>query len=264
MVMGTTARGVCPAILAGGLGTRLRSEVGDRPKVIATVDGRPFLAYLLDRLLAAGFDEAVLLVGYGADQVRTTFGERYGRLRLQYSVEPWPLGTAGAVRLAESFIQDRTVLLLNGDSYCDANLSAFLSFHTGHRGGTSLSLAEVRDAARFGRVCLEKSGRVVRFEEKQPAGPPGWINAGVYLFDPALVRDIPGDRPVSLERDVLPAWVARGEVYGFLAGGRFIDIGVPDSYRGAEAFFRGQERPAGLPATDPVGSAFAAHADSTT
>src|SRR5690242_14144702 len=98
--MAAIPQGVSAAILAGGLGTRLRSVVADRPKVLAPVGGRPFLTYLLGQLARAGVQEVVLLVGYGADQVRSTFGADYDGLRLLYSEETAPLGTGGAVRLA--------------------------------------------------------------------------------------------------------------------------------------------------------------------
>jgi dTDP-glucose pyrophosphorylase/GT2 family glycosyltransferase len=236
--MPVTPGDVCPAILAGGLGTRLRPAVGRIPKVLAPVGGRPFLAYLLDQLADAGFDEAVLLVGYGAAQLREAFGERYGQLRLTYSAEPEPLGTGGAVRLALPHFGGRPVLLLNGDSYCEVELHRLLAFHTTHAGRASLCVAEVPDAARYGRVNCATDGQVVRFEEKQSDGSPCRINAGVYLLDAALVEAIPAGRAVSLEREMLPAWTDYGEVYGFAGTGRFIDIGVPESYHAAGAFFR--------------------------
>ena len=120
---------VTAAILAGGLGTRLRPAVADRPKVLAPVGGRPYLTYLLDQLAGAGVREVVLLTGYAADEVRDALGDRYGRMRLRYSVEPAPLGTAGALRLALPLLAAPAVLLLNGDSYCDADLGAFRRSH---------------------------------------------------------------------------------------------------------------------------------------
>jgi NDP-sugar pyrophosphorylase family protein len=231
-VMARTPDEITAAILAGGLGTRLRSVVADRPKVLAPVAGRPFLARLLDQLAAAGLDEVVLLVGYGADQVRATFGDRYGRLRLRYSAEPHPLGTGGAVRHAlPQFERDR-VLLLNGDSFCDFDPVAFVS----RVSGVGMVLAEVDETSRYGRVEVGPGGRVRGFAEKAAGGGPGRINAGVYLFPTARLADLPADRPLSWERDVLPGWVAVGKVVGY-SGGRFIDIGTPESFAEAEAFF---------------------------
>ncbi|MDB5311902.1 MAG: nucleotidyl transferase domain protein [Gemmataceae bacterium] len=233
--MAAGVSGVSAAILAGGLGTRLRSVVADRPKVLAPVGGRPFLTYLLDQLARTGVRETALLVGYAAGRVQSTFGADYAGMRLRYSVEPTPLGTGGAVRLALPLLREDIVLLMNGDSFCDVDLDAVLTFHRGH-GGASLVLAEVADASRYGRVLAGPDGRVVRFAEKGSGQEAGRINAGVYVFGRALIESIPPDRPVSLERDVLPGWVATGRVRGF-PGGRFIDIGTPESYAEAEAFF---------------------------
>ncbi len=228
---------VTAAVLAGGLGTRLRSVVADRPKVLATVAGRPFLAYLLDRLEQAGIENTVLLVGFQAEQVRNTFGDKYGRMSLHYSNEPEPRGTAGAVRLALPLLTTETVLVLNGDSYCDLDIAAYLEFHRSHGHGASIALTQVENASRFGRVHLGDDDRVIRFEEKDPIPAPGWINAGIYLIQRKLIGTIATGLAVSMERDVLPTWVEQGDVRGYRGGGRFIDIGVPESYGAAAAFF---------------------------
>jgi NDP-sugar pyrophosphorylase family protein len=209
--------------------------VADRPKVLAPVRGRPFLAHILDRLAAASVREVVLLTGHGAAQVEEVMGDSHAGMRLTYSLEPAPLGTAGAVRLALPRLSS-TFLLLNGDSYCDVDLGAFLRSHRRRGAGASLVLARVPDPARFGTVRLGEGGRVVRFEEKRPGGR-GWINAGIYLIDRSLVEALPPLQPASLERDLLPAWVAGGHVRGFRSGGRFLDIGTPESYAEADAFF---------------------------
>ncbi len=228
--------GASVAILAGGLGTRLRPAVGDRPKVLAPVHGRPFLAYLLDRLAGAG--EVVLLTGHGAGQVRAAFGASYASLRLVYSEEPSPLGTAGALRRALPLLGAETILLLNGDSFCDVDLAELGRCHRACGAALTMALAQVADASRFGRVALGPGGRVLRFEEKREEKSSGWVNAGVYLLRRALVEDaVPDGRPVSLEREVLPALAARGLVHGFLASGRLLDIGTPESYAEAERFF---------------------------
>jgi NDP-sugar pyrophosphorylase family protein len=228
--------GVTAAILAGGLGTRLKSVMADRPKVLAPVAGRPFLVRLLDQLTRVEVSEAVLLVGFGAEQVRSALGNRYGGLRLSYSTESSPCGTGGAVRLALPLLSGEFILLMNGDSFCDLDLRAFAQFHRG-RGGVSIALARVEDASRYGLVQLGSNDQLVQFEEKTQNGKPGWINAGVYMIDRSLIDAIVPNKPSSLERDFLPAQVAAGNVYGFRCTGRFIDIGTPESYAEAGAFF---------------------------
>ncbi len=228
---------VTGAILAGGLGTRLRPRIADRPKVLAPVRGRPYLAYLLDQLAAAGVRRVVLLTGYLAEQVRQTVGDAHAGMRLAYSVEPVPLGTGGALRHALPYLSSPTCLLLNGDSFCAAPLPDFADFHRRRAADASMVLVRRRDCSRFGRVHLSPDGRVLRFEEKPPDGGPGWINAGVYLLQRALIEEIPPDRPLSLERDLLPGWLGRRRLWALPCRGRFLDIGTPESYARAEAFF---------------------------
>jgi D-glycero-alpha-D-manno-heptose 1-phosphate guanylyltransferase len=228
---------VTGAILAGGLGTRLRARIADRPKVLAPVRGRPYLAYLLDQLAAAGVRRAVLLTGFLAEQVRETFGDAHAGMRLDYSVEPEPLGTGGALRRALPYLTSPTCLLLNGDSFCEAPLPDFADFHRRQAADASLVLSRSEDCSRFGRVHFEAGGRVVRFEEKPPDGGAGWINAGVYLLQRASIAEVPPDRPLSLERDLLPSWLGRRRLCAFPCPGRFLDIGTPESYARAEAFF---------------------------
>jgi len=226
-------------VLAGGLGTRLRSVVTDRPKVLALVAGRPYLAHLLDQLADAGLRRVVLCTGYRADQVRATFGTRYRELELLYSEEDRPLGTAGALRLALPQADSEILLVLNGDSYCAADLSAFWRFHEGHRGSghsASLVLTRVASTRRYGRVEINSNGAVTRFLEKGAVDGPGLINAGIYLLDRGVVEPIPAAQPVSLERDMFPSWIA-GSLYGFAASSAFIDIGTPESYAAADRFF---------------------------
>ena len=228
---------VSAAVLAGGLGTRLRAVVPDCPKVLAPVAGRPFLTHLLDRLVRSGVREVVLLTGHAAEQVRAALGDEYAGMRLAYSVEPAPLGTAGAVRHALPHFRTETVLLLNGDSYCDVDLRAFRRFHAKKEVGASLVLTPVRDASRFGQVEAADDGRVIRFAEKGPSAAAGWINAGMYLLPRTLLESLDPMQPASLERGLFPAWAAAGRIRGFRAVGRFIDIGTPQSYAEAEAFF---------------------------
>ncbi len=228
--------GVTAAILAGGLGTRLRSAVADRPKVLAPVAGRPFAAYLLDSLAAAGVRRAVLLTGFRGDQVRLTLGNRFGEMELAYSEEASPLGTGGALRAALDQLDSDTIILLNGDSYCRVGLAAFLAFHRRRRAEASMALVRVENAARFGRVTTALGGRVTAFAEKEATRRPGWINAGVYLLKRSLISEIPTDRPISLERDLLPGWIRRRTVYGRRGREPFLDIGTPKSYAAAADF----------------------------
>jgi len=231
---------VTAAILAGGLGTRLRSVVADRPKVLAGIRGRPFLAFLLDQLADAGLRNAVLCTGYMGHEVRAAFGDSHRGVRLAYSQEPAPLGTGGAIRLAAEQLASPSALVLNGDSYCQLDVGAFWADHCAAGSRATLALVRVDDASRFGQVELDPSHRILRFEEKGARTGAGWINAGMYLIDRQWIEAIPAGRAVSLEREVFPGWIDRG-LRGWPGSGPFLDIGTPESYREADRFFAARD-----------------------
>lgn len=229
-------------ILAGGVGSRLRSVVSDRPKGLAEVNGRPFLAFLLDQLVAAGARRAVFSTGYLAPQIEEAFGDRHRGMGIGYSHETVPLGTGGGLRLAAETATSPTLLVLNGDSYCEVDLTAFLTDAVHHDRSPALVLSRQADTSRFGRVDHGSDGRITSFREKGESPGAGWINAGIYALPRGLVMAIPAGRPVSLEREVFPAWIGQG-LRAFPSEGRFLDIGTPESYREASAFFRTIPRP---------------------
>ena len=223
------------AIVAGGLGTRLRSVVADRPKVLAEVGGRPFLAYLLDQLAAAGVRNVVLCTGYMGEKVEAAFGAWYGGLNLRYSQEAQPLGTAGALRLALPLLDSDPVLVMNGDSFCGADLGSFWTWHCDRQAVGSLLLVGMSDTSRYGRVRTESDGRVASFMEKGDTSGPGLINAGIYLLGQDLLRTIPEVGAVSIEKEMFPSWLSQG-LYGYCVETRFLDIGTPESYELAGRF----------------------------
>ncbi len=224
------------AILAGGMGTRLRSVVADRPKVLAEIHGRPFLAYLLDQLASASVRDVVLCTGYLGEKVEAEFGDSYHGLHLTYSLESSPRGTAGALQSALPLVRSDTVLVMNGDSFYDADLKSFWSWHTERVRRASILVTEGRDAARYGRVRMESDGRVLSFEEKGGESGAGWINAGIYLLQRGALQTIPANGAVSMECEVFPGWIGQG-LYGCRTAGRFLDIGTPSDYAEAERFF---------------------------
>jgi NDP-sugar pyrophosphorylase family protein len=171
------------------------------------------------------------------DMVRETFGEAYGKMRLSYSPEPSPLGTGGAVRLALSLIDSDPALVMNGDSFFDADLEACYRSHVAAEDvETTMLVCNVSDTARYGRIQMADDRRVLHFDEKGALSGPGWINAGIYFLGRRMVAAIPSSRMISLERDIFPAWIGRG-LYACPDEGRFLDIGTPESYREAQSFF---------------------------
>lgn len=219
-------------VLAGGFGTRLAAMVPDLPKPMAPVNGRPFLAYLLDALIGSGFDLAVLAVGYRSGRIREHFGERHRSLPLRYSVEDVPLGTGGAIRRAMTQIGAADFLVLNGDTWLDVDHAAMLAAHVRARSRLTVAVHAVDDAARFGALDIDGS-RIRSFREKGRGGP-GSINAGVY----ALSGDIFANRTLpaafSFETDFLVPHVGDIAPLAFPADGLFIDIGVPEDYERAQ------------------------------
>lgn len=222
-------------VLAGGLGTRLRSVVADLPKTMAPVAGRPFLAWILDRLVQAGFERTVLAVGYLHEAIEQEFGSRYRGIALHYSVEDQPLGTGGALRLAADHVGHWPVFVLNGDTYLDLNYRAMLEAHLKGSEQMSLAVCRVPDAGRYGALDLQ-ADHVRGFLEKGRAGP-GFINAGTYLLSQAVLDRIPRGEPFSFEQQLLVPEVGAIRPAAFAADGLFIDIGVPEDYARAQQLF---------------------------
>jgi NDP-sugar pyrophosphorylase family protein len=217
-------------ILVGGLGTRLKPVLDDRPKPMAPVAGRPFLEYLVLQLRKHGIDEIVFAAGHGADVIERHFGVgKELRVSIRHMREEEPRGTGGALKLAEPLLRGPDFVALNGDSFFDVDLGALLGQHRRSGARATVALTRVKDASRFGRVDLGRDATIVGFAEKDPAGGPGLINAGVYTFQRDVLASIPADRPVSLERDVLPRLIGEG-LYGVELPGWFIDIGIPGDY----------------------------------
>jgi histidinol-phosphate phosphatase family protein len=227
---------VSVALLAGGLGTRLRSVIADRPKVLAEIRSQPFLSYLLDQIAAAGCRSVVLCTGYLGEQIESTFGKNYGRLRLIYSREQEPLGTAGALKLAITRFESDPVLVMNGDSFCAIDVKAYWDWHRQCQATASMALTRVARSDRFGRVKLDSDARVIEFVEKQHGSGAAWINAGIYFLSQEVLRSIPDGVKVSLEREIFPRWIGRG-LYGCVSASSFLDIGTPDDFAAAESFF---------------------------
>jgi mannose-1-phosphate guanylyltransferase len=223
------------AILAGGLGTRIRSVLGKTPKVLAPIAGRPFLAYLLDWLASCGARRFVLCLGYQAEQVHAHLKShtRPG-LTVVPVVEPEPLGTAGALRWARPKLTSDPVLVLNGDTFVDVDLGEFL--HGWKRGSSELAMlcVELDWVDRFGRVELDPQGRVLGFAEKSPyPRQAGLINAGIYLFAQSMLDRLARMPGSSLEKDFFPALPA-GTIQAKVVHSTFIDIGVPDGLAEAQ------------------------------
>src|SRR5580704_3548511 len=218
-------------ILAGGAGTRLWPLTARIAKPVVTLVDRPFIVYMLDWLRGHGVSDVILCCGFGGDGVREVLGDggRYG-IRLRYVAESEPLGTGGPLRLAEELLDERFVVC-NGDILTDLDLSAQLSAHERTGAVATLALVAVEDPRAYGLVHCGPDGAVREFIEKPDETGNGreLVSAGAYVLERSVLELIAPARPVSIEREVWPALVAKG-LYGYAADGYWLDIGTPERY----------------------------------
>lgn len=229
---------ISSVILAGGLGTRLRSAVPDVPKPMAPIDGRPFLEYLLDYWIKQGVGHFVLSVGYRHEVIVDYFGKRYKGAELDYVIEKTPLGTGGGLLLAaEKVSKDESFLLLNGDTYFAVDLKALIAFAAANGADWCFSLFRTKEEGRYMGMDISPQGQITSLKSGKDR-QMRLANGGVYWVNP---RALTGEKfslgnKVSLEDDIFPAVVAVGQrLVGLEFSGAFIDIGVPDDYHRAPA-----------------------------
>jgi mannose-1-phosphate guanylyltransferase len=217
-------------VLAGGEGTRLRPLTNTVPKPVIPLVNRPFLGYMIEWLAAHGFTEVILSCMFLAGDIRRVLGDEWKGTRLHYVEEPEPRGTAGAVKFAESVLDERFAVL-NGDILTDFDISVLWQAHEqfGERG--TITLMEVDDPSAYGLVLRDDRDQVTDFIEKPKHAPPGgaFVNAGAYVLERDVLDLVAPDRPVSFEREVFPALVGKG-LYAHVASGYWLDIGTPDRY----------------------------------
>ncbi len=220
-------------ILAGGKGTRLRPLTLHTPKPIVPILDRPFLSFQIDLLRRSGISEIILSLSYQPRHIEEIFGDG-GDLgvKILYTMEAEPLGTAGAVKKAEPFLTHRTVVL-NGDVLCDVELGSVFAEHERAGAKATIVLTPVENPSAYGLVETDASGRVRRFLEK-----PSYdeitcdtINAGIYVLEPELLSLIPQDTNYSFERGVFPTLLRENIPFSaFVHRGYWIDIGTPEKY----------------------------------
>jgi len=220
-------------VLAGGLGTRIRSLTGDNPKALLLVGGRPIVEWVLRWLEREGCDPVVLCLGHRAAAVQEFVRSLSSGLRFRFSVEPEPLGTAGAVKWALPMLDDQ-FLVVNGDTLFDTRIAPLVQIHQQRRVEVTMALTEVLDRSRFGSVEIDAECNVRRFGEKRPEGGRGLINSGVYLMSKRVIESHAAAGPSSLECDVFPQLLERGIPFlGIPCPGRFFDVGTPEGYEEA-------------------------------
>jgi len=230
-------RGFGGIILAGGLGTRLRSVVSDLPKCMAPVAGRPFLFYVINYLRLQGVDKFIFSLGYKNEIIEDYLKDQFPTLNYQCSIEDEPLGTGGAIQLACQKATGKNVIVANGDTLFRINVEEVMSFHQQQHAECTLALKPMQNFDRYGVVELNENGTVRDFQEKR-FYERGLINGGVYILNVAhfLAKRFP--LKFSFEKDYLEQYYQEGKIFGIVQDSYFIDIGIPEDYNRAQEELR--------------------------
>ncbi|MBW7990853.1 MAG: NTP transferase domain-containing protein [Planctomycetes bacterium] len=223
-------------ILCGGIGSRLRGTVDDRPKSMVQINQQPFLDILIDYFCGFGFSRFVLCTGHMSEVIQEHYSHKKGSLEFIVSNEQIPLGTAGSIKNAERFIQSEPFLVTNGDSFCPMNLAEFYDFHLLKQALMSMAVVESEDTSDCGLVTLDNLQRISGFEEKKAKARTGYINVGIYLFQKKILSFIPANTKYSLEYDLFPK-LTNLDSFAFVSRAELIDIGTPERYERASSFF---------------------------
>lgn len=215
-------------ILAGGLGTRLKNVVPDRPKPMAIVGGRPFLEYLICQLRQYNVNNVILSVGYKSEMIIDYFkdGKQFG-VNIDYCIEDRPLGTGGAIKKSLELFSDEYAIVLNGDSICEINLEEMALLAIRKKVLTTIGLVHVNDTARYGSISIDNTQRITAFNEKGKSGN-GYINSGYYIINRNVFNCIVEEK-FSFETEILMKLINTG-MMSYPCGNFFIDIGIPEDY----------------------------------
>lgn len=216
-------------ILAGGLGTRLRSVVADLPKCMAPVCGKPFLHYVIKVLQQQGIEKFIFAVGYKYQSIENWLTTGYPNLNYQLVIEAEPLGTGGAILLACKKATEPEVLVLNGDTFFNVDVKSFVQFHSTHKSSCTLALKPMQNFDRYGVVGLNNDNSIASFKEKQYY-QQGNISGGVYILNVSAFLKHSLPEKFSIEKDYLEKFYQEEKMYGYVQDKYFIDIGMPEDY----------------------------------
>mgnify|MGYP000687021865 CR=1 FL=1 len=225
-------------VLAGGLGTRLRSVVYGLPKPMAPIENRPFMEYILKYLEKNGITRVILSVGYKWEIIKEYFGDKFRNIEMVYCVEEEPLGTGGAIKKALCFVESNEVFVLNGDTFFNINLDVLYNLHKKKDSKLSLALKKMEFTQRYGSVDIDANNKILSFNEKTERCSV-FINGGIYLLNKDFFITLTTIRKkFSFEKDFLQEQFNNYEFYGFNFEEFFIDIGIPEDYEKAKKEFK--------------------------
>lgn len=225
-------------ILAGGMGTRLQSVINQIPKPMADINGKPFLEYLLKRLINKGVTDFVFSVGYKYQIIQEYFGDSYQGCKIKYAIEEVPLGTGGGIIKSLQFCSQNDVLVLNGDTFFDIDFSGLYKSYSDQKSAITIALRKVDDISRFGSVSYDNMHLVTGFLEKSIVSGEGFINGGIYLLNRKSILDLNFPEKFSFEKDFLEQYFSKLTMNVFLSDTYFIDIGIPTEYEKAKDDFK--------------------------
>jgi D-glycero-alpha-D-manno-heptose 1-phosphate guanylyltransferase len=220
-------------ILAGGLGTRLRSAVPDLPKCMAPVNDQPFLKYVIDHLVLQGITHFIFALGYKSEVVVDYLETAYPKLMFKVSLEDEPLGTGGAIYKACEIAKERSVLVANGDTLFKIDVNVLAGFHALSGANCTLSLKPMKNFDRYGLVETDEDNCITSFKEKQEY-EAGNINGGVYALHRQKFLDEGFPVKFSFEQDYLEKLYGQRRMFGLVQDEYFIDIGIREDYERAQ------------------------------
>ena len=226
-------------ILAGGMGTRLKTIISDLPKPMAPIMNVPFLTYQLNYLKHFGIKKVIFSVGFLSEKIIAHYNQSFENINIEYSIEKNPLGTGGGIRMAMSNLNEDLVLILNGDSFFDLNLEQFYNLHLEQKAEFSLALRYVNNSERYGNIEFNSSNQITSFIEKNQLNQSGYINAGVYILSKKLyLENTKPNINFSIEKDFFEKQLNQLIIKGFEFKDYFIDIGIPEDYLKAQDDFK--------------------------
>jgi D-glycero-alpha-D-manno-heptose 1-phosphate guanylyltransferase len=215
-------------ILAGGLGTRLRSMVSDVPKSMALIKDLPFLTYLLEQLQRHNFEKIILAAGYKYEAIESYFGDSYKNIKLIYSIEKEPLGTGGAISETAGLIESDYFTVLNGDTFFEVDFSRMEEKFRKSNPEVMVALKPMVNFERYGAV-ITGNNKIISFNEKKLC-ESGLINGGIYMMKKDWLNKVAPGKVYSLEKEVLEKLAGKENITYYISDGYFIDIGVPEDY----------------------------------
>ena len=220
-------------ILAGGLGKRLASVTGGGQKILAEIDGKPFISILIDYIASQGGKRFILCTGHGAQSVEAALRDAHPGLEIVFSVEQEPLGTGGAIKQGASHVKTDNFLAMNGDCFCVINYNQLITAHQQRSANATIAVTRMDDARDYGTIEFNGNDEIQMFKEKRPEAVAAFINTGTYCFTRRVFDMVDTPSKFSIEYDFFPHLVGR-KFYTHQVGNQFIDIGTPERYQWAK------------------------------